>query len=92
MGEPTKIEIGEEIRPSGYAAIALGAEPYLAKGGCDNKKNGRWFCVGTHRIKRGQFSSFERFDNQLQKDCHLSGTKEPCRLGWWCFEHGPEVP
>lgn len=47
---------------------------------CDDKHGGRWFCV-THQ---------ERFDNQLQKDFHVTdGTHE---LVWICFDHGPEAP
>lgn len=41
---------------------------------------GRWWCI-TH--KKG-------FDNQLQKDGHISTGKHV--LTWVCYTHGPEVP
>lgn len=46
---------------------------------CDNSHNGRWYCI-THD---------ERFENQLQKDIHISSGKH--KLAWVCFEHGLEV-
>jgi hypothetical protein len=42
--------------------------------------SGRWYCI-THQM---------RFDNQLQKDGHIS--KGGHLLAWECFGHGLEEP
>lgn len=51
------------------------------KAACENKNDGQWYC-STHD---------EGFDNQLQKDFHISDGK-PHVLAWNCRHHGVEAP
>ena len=58
----------------------IGDQNHKVKESCGSN-GGRWICV-THPT--------ERFQNQLQKDSHISrGTHV---LGWICFQHGLERP
>lgn len=61
-------------------------ERYTVGAPCQNKHGGKWFCI-IHK---------QAFDNQMQKDSHISeyGSNGSVRhkLVWWCFEHGPEQP
>lgn len=70
-----KVEIGEVISRS-----KIFIDPVTVKPACENKNSGRWYCVTHQRL----------FDNQLQKDVHISTGKH--RLTWICYDHGPEVP
>ena len=54
--------------------------PTIVKPACENKHNGRWYCVNHRTI----------FDTQIAKDCHIQHGKH--RMLWLCFEHGPEKP
>lgn len=70
------VDVGAEITATTFD----GPKRFTVSPACTDKHGGHWYCV-THD---------ERFDNQLQKDLHVSvGTH---LLAWNCKEHGPEQP
>jgi hypothetical protein len=65
------------------ATFTIGGAEYTVGPACGENR-GRWVCT-THG---------ELFDNQMQKDIHLSNPhhRQACTLAWVCNEHGAEQP
>lgn len=84
--EPERVEVGELVTLSAPdTRRPVNGMIREVQPACDDKTNGRWYCV-VHRAS---------FANQLQKDLHLSeqrSLKSGCRLAWVCMTHGLERP
>lgn len=75
MGHITKATVGQTFK----SLMPSGAKnEYTLQAACENKTNGRWYCV-THD---------QTFLNQFEKDSHIHTGNHA--LAWICLEHGPE--